>query len=204
MNKDHIMHVVRTRPLVALAAIALLLVALAPAAAHAEPQLTHGFLRYEVDDNSVVIVDYAGDEEEVRIPAYIEGKPVSRIAKGAFYDSWTVQTIYLPDTVTATDEGAFAEDQEVIFNWNVGSRKSDGDTTQNAANDNGNSSESNTPTNRGTSTTKPTVPTGATSTNLARTSDSTNRLVPALLAGAAVSALCMAAWHSRRQQAGRV
>lgn len=105
----------------ALAVLVALVVALAsPAVARADSQLTHGYLRYEVSDNSVTIVDYAGDEEEVWVPAYIAGKPVNRITTGAFSDSLSVHKIYLPDTVTTTDDGAFAEDQEVIFDWNVG------------------------------------------------------------------------------------
>lgn len=103
-----------------LAAAFMLVVSLAPAVALAANQLTHGFLRYELEDKSVTIVDYAGDEEEVFVPAYIAGNPVNRIAMGAFYDSWTVRKVYLPDTVTDVDEGAFAEDQEVIMSWNEG------------------------------------------------------------------------------------
>lgn len=112
--------------------------ALTPAVALAEPQLAHGYLRYTLQDKSVTIIDYTGDEEEVFVPAHIAGNPVNRIAMGAFYDSWTVRRVLLPDTVTDIDEGAFAEDQEVILSWNEGRGGAEGTDTPEGNEGNGN------------------------------------------------------------------
>ncbi|MBR3325711.1 MAG: hypothetical protein IKG22_00100 [Atopobiaceae bacterium] len=201
MDKSNNVLAIRVRLLTAVVAIVLLMAALVPMAAHAQTQLTHGFLRYEVEDNSVVIIDYAGNEEEVWVPAYIAGKPVNHIAMGAFCDSWTVKKIYLPDTVTTTDEGAFAEDQEVIFDWNVGrgndeeeqsEQNGTGEENQTSGDkdDAGDAAESNTPANRGTSVTAPGASGGVTAaTRTPSTGDHVVGILPVVLVGAA-AAVC--------------
>ena len=78
----------------------------------------HGFFRYTVADDSVTITRYTGNEEVVTVPAMIGGHPVNTIAKGAFVDT-PVRTIKLPDTIMTVEEGAFAEGQTVVFNYNL-------------------------------------------------------------------------------------
>ncbi len=169
---------------------------LSSAVAKADSQLTHGFLRYEVEDNSVTIVDYAGEEEEVWVPTYIAGKPVNRIAMGAFYDSWTVGKVYLPDTVTQVDEGAFAEDQEVIFDWNVGEgapEDDEGDEKKDDSSKNGNTSTSTTPESNTVRNTGTATSSTAGSTKLSKTGDDTSYALPAVLVFASLAALVAAA-----------
>ena len=87
----------------------------APAAVALAETYAHGYLRYEVSDQSVTIVGYEGLEEKVTIPAMIGGNPVNTIAEGSFVNAKTVKLIILPDTVSTVEEGAFAADQQVIY-----------------------------------------------------------------------------------------
>ncbi len=68
----------------------------------------HGYFRYTISDGSVTITAYTGDEAVVTVPAMIAGYPVSTIASGAFADCPEVTTVYLPETVTSVQGGAFA------------------------------------------------------------------------------------------------
>lgn len=79
----------------------------------------HGYLRYEVIDHECIIVGYTGRKESVTVPAIIDNDPVSTIAAGAFANAKTLKTIYLPDTVLTIEDGAFAEGQEVVRDYNL-------------------------------------------------------------------------------------
>lgn len=59
---------------------------------------SEGFLYYVVQDHSITVVGYFGDESEVVIPNFIAGDPVNAIGDNAFADS-TVKILYLPDTI---------------------------------------------------------------------------------------------------------
>ena len=95
-------------------AAALLLLALC-VAVPACAAYVHGWFRYTVAEQSVTIMAYTGPEAEVTVPAMSGGNPVNTIASGAFANKLNVTTVYLPDTVTAVEEGAFAEGQTVVF-----------------------------------------------------------------------------------------
>lgn len=75
----------------------------------------HGYFRYEVTDQSVTITAYTGNEESVTVPSMIGGNPVNTIAAGAFAGRKSVKTVYLPDTVSCVEEGAFDTEQTVFF-----------------------------------------------------------------------------------------
>lgn len=75
----------------------------------------HGFFRYTVEDGSVTITAYRGNEEEVTVPSMIGGNPVNVIAAGAFANNSTVKTIHLPDTIMTVETGAFGPEQKVIY-----------------------------------------------------------------------------------------
>lgn len=94
--------------------VALAFVALAPTVAFAETY-AHGFLRYELVDGTVVITGYEGREAAVSVPAMIGGNPVSAVAAGAFADAPGVEAVYLPDTVTSVEQGAFSTGQAVVL-----------------------------------------------------------------------------------------
>ena len=81
---------------------------------HAGDAYVHGYFRYTVEDKSVTITDYFGDEEEVTIPGMIAGNPVNVIKSGAFADS-EAKIIHLPDTIMTVEEGAFSLGQTVYF-----------------------------------------------------------------------------------------
>ncbi len=75
----------------------------------------HGFFLYTVEDQSVTIIAYTGDETEVIVPNMIGGNPVNTIAAGAFSENGSVKSVRLPDTVTVVEEGAFAPGQTAVF-----------------------------------------------------------------------------------------
>ena len=47
-------------------------------------EFIHGYFRYTVENQSVTITAYYGDERVVTVPAMIGGNPVNTIASGAF------------------------------------------------------------------------------------------------------------------------
>ncbi len=75
----------------------------------------HGYLEYEVADQSVTITGYAGHEESATVPAMIGGNPVNSVAAGAFAEADTIEAVFLPDTVVSVEQGAFAPGQAVVF-----------------------------------------------------------------------------------------
>ena len=54
------------------------------------------------------VVRYTGSEETVVLPQYYEGRPVDRIAKGAFAENQTIKYVILPPTLEVVAPGAFA------------------------------------------------------------------------------------------------
>ena len=98
----------------AIATVALLAAHLAPCVALAETY-QHGYLEYEVVDQSVTITGYVGREQAVTVPAMIGGNPVNAVASGAFAGADAIEAVYLPDTVTSVEAGAFAPGQAVVF-----------------------------------------------------------------------------------------
>lgn len=64
--------------------------------------------RYRVEDDSIVIEDYCGEELDVSIPAEIEGLPVKKIAPEAFsIHGAMIERIEVPGSVTDIGDGAF-------------------------------------------------------------------------------------------------
>ena len=64
---------------------------------------------YTIDeyDRYVTIVTYNGNDEEIKIPTYINGKPVLTIEDSAFYGNLTVKKITIPSTVIRVGHQAF-------------------------------------------------------------------------------------------------
>ena len=79
---------------------------------------TEGYYQYFVEDQSVTILSYFGNEEEVHVPSSIAGDPVNVIASGAFSGCESVRVIYLPDTIMSAENGAFGEKQSIVYNSN--------------------------------------------------------------------------------------
>jgi hypothetical protein len=98
-----------------LAPLALILALTLSVTAYAGDIFIHGYFRYTVDNGSVTITRYTGPETAVAVPAMIGGDPVNTIGAGAFAGKPAVRRVYLPDTVTTVEAGAFAEGQVAVF-----------------------------------------------------------------------------------------
>ena len=90
----------------------LLLVFAVPVAAWAD--YIHGYFRYTIEDNSITITAYYGNETEVVVPAMIGKYPVNTIKAGVFTGT-SVQKVWLPDTIMTIEEGAFAPGQATEY-----------------------------------------------------------------------------------------
>jgi len=62
---------------------------------------------YSIDDDSCMILGYTGTSDEVRIPAKIEGKPVTSIFAGAFQKNNTIKKVTIPNSVTMINAYSF-------------------------------------------------------------------------------------------------
>ena len=69
-------------------------------------ELNNG-LQYEVYENQVEIIGYAGDATEIVVPAKIEGLPVTSI--GSFRGCTSLTSIVIPESVTYISSDAFYE-----------------------------------------------------------------------------------------------
>lgn len=94
--------------------IALALFIAMPFAIHAETVHTEGTLNYTVDNGSVTITGWFGRAAKVEIPAQIAGMPINTVAAGAFRDK-TGTTVVLPDSVAAVEQGAFDDNDTVVY-----------------------------------------------------------------------------------------
>lgn len=68
---------------------------------------------YTVTNHSVTITGYLASDSTTRIPPQICGAPVNTIAAGAFA-STKASKVYVPDSVTDIEPGAFASGTELI------------------------------------------------------------------------------------------
>ena len=59
------------------------------------------------DDNTVTITNYAGDSETVKVPIEIDGKTVTTIGEGSFYQKEKTKVVEIPDSVTHLGQNAF-------------------------------------------------------------------------------------------------
>ncbi|MBR1663503.1 MAG: fibronectin type III domain-containing protein [Ruminococcus sp.] len=71
---------------------------------------TYGDFEYTLseDENSIVIDRYRGNASNVTIPSQIDGKKVTGILSGAFFENKTLKSVTIPKGVTSIS-GAFSE-----------------------------------------------------------------------------------------------
>lgn len=63
--------------------------------------VTSGDYRYEnIDGKSIIFWEYLGSDTDVVIPEQIDGKTVTMLARGAFYNKTNLKSITLPKTLT--------------------------------------------------------------------------------------------------------
>ena len=63
----------------------------------------------KADKNGVAITKYTGNEETVAIPETIGGKPVTKIASGAFSGIDSIKTVITSKNLTSIENGAFKD-----------------------------------------------------------------------------------------------
>ena len=63
--------------------------------------------RFNAESNSYTITGYRGSATELNIPASLNGKPVTAIAKDAFRGYVKITKVVLPDTVTSIGQSSF-------------------------------------------------------------------------------------------------
>ncbi len=80
---------------------------------------TEGTMYYTVGDGTITIVGCFGKNESITVPNSIGGIPVNTIASGAFAGNKYLKTVYLPDTITSVEGGAFGGGVAVVYNYNV-------------------------------------------------------------------------------------
>lgn len=72
--------------------------------------LISGDYAYElIDDNSVTIINYGGDEKNLTIPSKIDGKTVKKIGYGAFAECKSIETLVIPETIITIGDYAFSQ-----------------------------------------------------------------------------------------------
>ena len=60
-----------------------------------------------LDDGAAEIVDYDGEDENLAIPAELDGHSVTSIGEGAFWGCTSLSSITIPEGVTYIGEDAF-------------------------------------------------------------------------------------------------
>lgn len=61
----------------------------------------------ENSDGTITLTSYTGDDRNVVVPMYIDGKKVVRISKYVFYQDNYIKTVDIPETVNTIDSQAF-------------------------------------------------------------------------------------------------
>ena len=60
-----------------------------------------------LDDGAAEIVDYDGEDENLAIPAELDGHSVTSIGEGAFWGCTSLSSITIPDSETIIEDCAF-------------------------------------------------------------------------------------------------
>ena len=64
-------------------------------------------LKYEINNNEVIITGYNGEPTDINIPSSIENLPVKGIANNAFTNCTSLKSIIIPDSITNLGEAVF-------------------------------------------------------------------------------------------------
>ena len=72
-----------------------------------ENQITEGDYCYQVQNDTVKIIRFLGDEEEVIIPGTLNNMQVKVIGENAFYQRKEMKKLVLPESITAIEDNAF-------------------------------------------------------------------------------------------------
>ena len=68
---------------------------------------TDEYLYRALTDGTVQILKYLGDADSIEIPEYIDGKEVTSIGPGAFYEYDDLRELIIPDSVSSIKAEAF-------------------------------------------------------------------------------------------------
>lgn len=70
--------------------------------------MNNELFEYEINDNSVTILKFIGNQADVVIPPEIDGYPVTRIGNNAFRGNLSLTSADIPESVTEIGEDAFS------------------------------------------------------------------------------------------------
>ena len=73
-----------------------------------EHAASHGFVFVPINENSLALNAYTGDETEVYVPSYCYGAKVTCIYATAFRDNKNITSVVIPTSVTDIEEGTFS------------------------------------------------------------------------------------------------
>lgn len=62
----------------------------------------------ETGEGTMTVANFSGSETEIVIPSSAQGKPVTSIGGGAFYDYEAITSVIIPDGVTSIGDSAFS------------------------------------------------------------------------------------------------
>lgn len=72
------------------------------------PETPASYLYYEISNGEVTITSFSGSEQDIVIPAIIEGCPVTRIGESAFEYCTNLTSVTIPNCVTSIGRYAFS------------------------------------------------------------------------------------------------
>lgn len=99
----------KTKLLGIIVAVVTVMLVFSVSAFAADTEYTYGDFKYTVlEDDTVKIIGYTGDDADVTIPEEIDGKAVKTIGDEVFWDLTYIESVVIPDTVTSIGKLAFA------------------------------------------------------------------------------------------------
>ncbi|WP_024859109.1 leucine-rich repeat domain-containing protein [Ruminococcus albus] len=82
-------------------------------AANYQPVQNDEYMYLSLDDDTVLLCRYLGDDTEVNVPSEIDGKTVTIIGSSCFSSKSLMTSVTIPDTITSIESSAFSSCYEL-------------------------------------------------------------------------------------------